>query len=191
MSVSAADSLARLQAGNARYVADRAEHPNGNSARRLELAGGQAPYAVVLACADSRVVPELIFDAGLGELFVIRVAGNIIDDAVIGSIEYAIAHLGTKLVVVLGHQACGAVGAAVAGQPTGDHIDALIAAIAPAVEKARGMDGDLLANSVATNARMTAAALAATEPVMAPKVADDVQVLPALYSFDEGTVTLL
>jgi carbonic anhydrase len=192
MTVSAADALLRLQDGNARYVADRAERPNATSTRRIQLAGGQSPFAVVLACADSRVVPELIFDTGLGDLFVIRVAGNITDDAaVLGSIEYAIGHLDTQLVVVLGHQSCGAVGAAVVGDPTDDHIDELIAAIAPAVEKARGMEGDLHANAIVVNAKMVADELRTKEPVMARHVAKGVQVLPALYSFDTGEVSVL
>ena len=191
MPVSAPDALARLQAGNARYVADRLQRPNADSTRRLQLAGGQKPFSVVLACADSRVVPELIFDAGLGDLFVIRVAGNILDTAVLGSIEYAIGHLDTKLVLVVGHQSCGAVAAAVAGDPTDDHIDELIEAIAPAVEIARAMDGDLLVNAVEANARMVADNLRTSQPVMARHVAEDVQVLAALYSLDTGRVTML
>lgn len=191
MPLSAPDALARLQEGNARYVADLLERPHADSTRRLHLTGGQNPFAVVLGCSDSRVVPELIFDAGLGDLFVIRVAGNILDTAVLGSIEYAIGHLGTKLVLVLGHQACGAVGAAVAGDPTDDHIDELIEAIAPAVEIARGREGDLLANAIEANAVWVAQTLRTSEPVMARHVAEDVQVLAALYSFDTGEVTLL
>ena len=95
-------ALSRLKAGNARASSDASEHPRSDAARRAELVGGQRPFVTVLACADSRVSPELVFDEGLGDLFVIRVAGNIIDDAILGSIEYAGLHLGVNLVVVMG-----------------------------------------------------------------------------------------
>jgi carbonic anhydrase len=100
--ISASEAYARLMDGNQRYVRHKETHPDESLARRQELVAGQHPFAVILGCADSRVPPELLFDQGLGDLFVIRVAGNIVDDAVLGSIEYAVQHLGTKLVVVLG-----------------------------------------------------------------------------------------
>jgi len=105
-------SLKRLMAGNARFVAGTSERPNETAARRAELATGQKPFAIVLGCADSRVSPEVAFDAGLGDLFVCRVAGNVVDDPILGSIEYAVQHLDVPLVVVLGHERCGAVKAA-------------------------------------------------------------------------------
>src|SRR6476661_5513416 len=111
--LSADDALAKLMAGNQRYTRHKEQHPDESLARRKELIGGQHPFAIVLGCADSRVSPELLFDQGLGDLFVIRVAGNIADDAILGSIEYAIEHLGAKLILVLGHEKCGAVSAAV------------------------------------------------------------------------------
>jgi carbonic anhydrase len=98
-------------AGNQRYVQHKEEHPDQSPARRSELEAGQHPFAVILGCADSQVSPELLFDQGLGDLFVIRVAGNIVDDAVLGSIEYAVEHLGTKLIMVTGHEKCAAVSA--------------------------------------------------------------------------------
>src|SRR5262245_40561826 len=113
--LSAEQALARLLAGNARFVAHRERHPDITVRRRRALVSSQHPFAVILGCADSRVSPELLFDEGLGDLFVIRVAGNVVDDVVLGSIEYAVEHLGTKLIVVLGHEKCGAVSAAVAG----------------------------------------------------------------------------
>lgn len=106
-------ALELLQDGNARYVADRAEHPNATPRRRYETGGGQWPFAIVLTCADSRVSPEMIFDQGIGDLFVARVAGNVATSEVIGSIQYAISAIKTELVVVLGHEACGAVNAAI------------------------------------------------------------------------------
>jgi carbonic anhydrase len=136
--LSATDALTRLKEGNRRFIDSQATHPRGDGTRRQELVSGQRPFSIILGCADSRVAPELVFDEGLGDLFVIRVAGNIADDVVLGSIEYAVAHLGVNLVVVLGHQSCGAVNAAVEnvdvkGPATQTHIDSLIDAIRPAV----------------------------------------------------------
>ena len=110
--VSPADALARLKAGNQRFVAGKLQHPHQDSKRRAELAKGQQPFAIVLGCADSRTSPEVLFDQGLGDLFVVRVAGNVLDDHALASIEYAVEHLGAQLIVVLGHQRCGAVQAA-------------------------------------------------------------------------------
>ena len=106
-------ALELLQEGNARYVADLADRPNATPRRRLETGSGQWPFAVVLTCADSRVTPELIFDQGIGDIFVTRVAGNVATKEVIGSIQYAVQYIKTELVVVLGHECCGAVGAAI------------------------------------------------------------------------------
>src|SRR5947209_5314090 len=124
-------ALARLIEGNARYSRHREQHPDETLARRKELQVGQHPFAVVLSCSDSRVPPELVFDQGLGDLFVVRVAGNIAADAVLGSVEYAVEHLGTKLIVVLAHEKCGAITAAVEGGKAPGHLPALVAAIQP------------------------------------------------------------
>lgn len=190
--VSAADARARLEAGNARYVSGALEHPNTSTARRASLASSQDPFAVVVTCADSRVTPELIFDQGIGDLFVIRVAGNITDDAVLGSIEYAVEHLAVNLVVIMGHQSCGAVGAAVAGDPHHNAIDSLIAAIAPAVEQARGLDGDLLDNAVRCNAKHVAGQVAGAAPILTKNVAErGCEVVPAYYRLADGAVEFL
>ncbi|MEC9399182.1 MAG: carbonic anhydrase, partial [Myxococcota bacterium] len=106
--------IERLKAGNERFVKDTTEGKLRDQARRADLVGGQKPWAIVLSCADSRVAPELAFDTGLGELFVLRVAGNIANTDTIASIEYAVAHIGSPVIVVLGHQSCGAVTAAIA-----------------------------------------------------------------------------
>ena len=110
-----ATALHRLKDGNARFAADKPARKDIGARRRAELAKGQRPFAVILTCSDSRVAPELIFDQGLGDLFVLRVAGNVTDPVVLGSIEYAVEHLKTPLIVVLGHEACGAVKAAMDG----------------------------------------------------------------------------
>ena len=131
-SVSADEALKRLRDGNERYTAEKpTAAQRSTKASRAALAKSQSPYAIILTCSDSRVPPELLFDSGLGELFVIRVAGNIPDPVVLGSIEYAAEHLGTPLVMVLGHERCGAVTATVdaKGKAHGN-IGAIVKAIA-------------------------------------------------------------
>lgn len=122
----------------------------------MEVAKGQHPFAIVLACADSRVSPEVVLDQGLGDLFVVRLAGNVVSDEAIASIEYAAAHLGSSLVVVLGHQKCGAVKATMDVVLKGEHphgnIAFLVDAIRPAVVRAKGLPGDLLDNAIKVNA---------------------------------------
>jgi carbonic anhydrase len=195
----AADTaLAKLMAGNQRYIRHKERHPNLSLTRRKELRTGQHPFAVILGCADSRVSPELLFDEGLGDLFVIRVAGNIADDAVLGSIEYAVEHLGTKLVMVLGHEKCGAVsaaveGAAAAGNTTAaGHIQALVEAIRPSVEASAKESGDRIHNCVIANARRVAQQVRESEPVMKDAVKKrGVKVVAADYVLDSGKVNLL
>ena len=168
------------------------KHPDESLSRRKELEGTQHPFAVILGCADSRVPPELLFDQGLGDLFVIRVAGNIVDDAILGSIEYAVEHLGTKLILVLGHEKCGAVTAAVEGGAAAGHLPALVEAIRPVVAATAGMPGDKVHNCVLENARRVARQVRESEPVL--KEAGErkgLKVVAADYALDTGAVTLL
>ena len=123
--------LDRLVNGNDRFVADKLDGRLQNSSRREDLTSGQDPWAIVLSCADSRVVPELAFDTGLGELFVVRVAGNIANSSSIASMEYAVAAIGTPIIVVLGHESCGAVTAAVKGGDNGYNLNHLLSHITP------------------------------------------------------------
>ena len=185
-------ALARLMAGNQRYVRHKEQHPHQSLARRKELEAGQHPFAVILGCADSRVSPELLFDQGLGDLFVIRVAGNIVDDAILGSIEYAVEHLGTKLVMVLGHEKCGAVSAAVEGGIAAGHIKAVVAAIQPSVEACGKESGDRIQNCVIANAQRAARQVRESEPVLKESVEKHgVKVVAADYALDSGKVNLL
>ena len=135
----ATESVARLKAGNARFVENAGEALPIDAVRRAALADGQAPFATILSCADSRVAPEVIFHTGLGDLFVVRAAGHVADRSVLASIEYGAEHLHTPVVVVMGHESCGAVKAAVetpAGKSLGPNLDYLIKAIRPAVTRA-------------------------------------------------------
>ncbi len=186
------EALEKLMSGSQRYVAGKVVHPNQDAARREALGSGQSPFAIVLGCADSRVPPAILFDQGLGDLFVIRVAGNIIDDAVLGSIEYAAAHLHTPLMVVLGHSKCGAVGATVAGGELEGHLPSLAEAIQPAVDQVKGQPGDAVENAVRANAKMVAEQLRTSEPVLAELVqAGQLKVVAARYDIDSGVVDIL
>ena len=186
------EALAKLMAGNQRYVRHKERHPHLSLARRKELGAGQHPFAVILGCADSRASPELLFDVGLGDLFVIRVAGNIVDDAVLGSIEYAVEHLGIKLVMVLGHEKCGAVSAAVEGGTAAGHLEALVAAIQPSVEASGKEPGDRIQNCVIANARRVARQVRESAPVLKESVEKHgVKVVAADYALDSGKVNLL
>ncbi len=182
----------RLMAGNTRFVAGVPDHPRQDAGTRAQLAKGQKPFAIVLTCADSRVAPEVLFDQGLGDLFVLRVAGNIANDDIQASIEYAVEHLGSGLIVVLGHERCGAVKAAVAGGELPGHLPGLIEKIRPAVEKVKALPGDVLDNAIAVNARMVAQQLRDSAPLLKAKVdSGALTVLAMRYDLDTGAVDVL
>ena len=190
--LTAESALRELKAGNEHHVQNRYTDPHRSSSRRQELAKGQHPHAIVLSCADSRVPPEIVFDRGLGDLFTVRVAGNIAGDAEIASIEYAVEHLHAPLVVVMGHQSCGAVAAAIEGGEAPGHLPALIAAIRPAVEKARGLPGNLSENAVRLNVERVVHELRSTKPVLSELVeSGKLRIVGAVYSLDSGRVTWL
>lgn len=192
--LSAGEARERLERGNRRFSADQMNHPRRDADRRDEIAEGQNPFAAVLTCSDSRVAPEVIFDQGLGDLFVLRVAGNVADNTELGTIEFASSHLGINLVAVMGHGNCGAVQATVdtldrPGPATNTHVDTLIDAIRPAVRtaKAKG-DHDLLERSVKENALMVAQRIRRSEPVMASLCWKGVEVRAAYYDMKSGEV---
>ena len=182
----------RLIEGNKRHVDGKPSHPNQTPERRRHVSTGQHPFAVVLSCSDSRVPPEIIFDQGIGDLFVVRVAGNIVDDAGLGSIEYAAEHLHVSLIVVLGHERCGAVEAAVKGGEAPGRIKSLVEAIRPAVEKAKGKPGDLAENAMRTNVKMAVDHLKASKPILEHLVhKGTLTIVGARYDLDDGMVTLM
>jgi carbonic anhydrase len=190
--MTAEEALQTLKEGNERYVAGKLRHPHTDNSWRASLKGSQHPFAVILSCADSRVVPELIFDQGLGDLFVIRVAGNIAKDKVLGSIEYAIKFLGSKLVIVLGHENCGAVGASLSDKDPGGHIGAIIEKIKPAVYMAKRMEGDHLVNTIHVNAQLVSEEIKDAQPIINEAVKHGgVQVLPAYYELSTGRVIFI
>ncbi|PCJ64776.1 MAG: carbonic anhydrase [Bacteroidetes bacterium] len=182
--------VSRLEEGNSRFVADKLDGKFQDSSRRDELVKGQQPHTIVLSCADSRVVPELTFDAGLGELFVVRVAGNVANTSSIASIEYAVAHCGSQVIVVLGHQSCGAVTAAVAGGDNGPNLNHLLGHINPAIKAAP--EGALVNDIVKVNACMSVEDLQSKSVILKEAVdAGKIKIIPAYYNLDSGKVDLL
>jgi len=184
--------LDRLAAGNQRYVEGKPSHFHESAERRGEVAKGQHPFAVIVGCADSRVPPEIVFDQGLGDLFVVRSAGEVLGDASIGSIEYAVEHLGCELVVVLGHERCGAVDAVLKGGDLPAHLSAFTPAILPVVDGAKKKGGDVLDNAVRANASRIARQLSECEPILSEYVhLKKLQVVSARYDLDTGVVEFL
>ncbi|MBN8508175.1 MAG: carbonic anhydrase [Burkholderiales bacterium] len=193
----AAEALARLKAGNARFVRGETRFPTVHDGVRAALKQGQQPYATVLACSDSRVPPELVFDAGLGELFVIRVAGNVLGPAIAGTLQYAREHLHTPLFVVMGHENCGAVQAALDARLHGARqkarIEALLDNVLPALD-----DIDLGAPpeqrmhaAVEANVRRTLRSIRASADAGAAVADGSVQLVGAVYDLDTGRVQFL
>src|SRR5919106_2273028 len=215
--VSPAEAISRLKAGNGRFTAgnpqpdDSAderkyiaansyENPDAMSLgmtseqaakRRAELTKSQHPFAIILSCSDSRVPPELVFDEGLGDLFIVRVAGNVLNDEGLGSIEYGVDVLGARLIVVLGHGSCGAVDAAMKtiaakGKAPG-HIQSLVTAIKPVVESTPKADLDSM---IKANVKHVVDALRSSKPIIKARVdSGDVQVIGGYYTLDTGAVT--
>ena len=191
----------KLIDGNRRFVSGRPAAKDLGDARRKELTKGQHPFAVVLSCSDSRVPPELLFDQGLGDLFVVRTAGNTVDTISIGSLEYGIEHLHAPLLVILGHQDCGAVKATIDayGKPAKeekghphDSIGAIVAKIMPAVKQAKAKGGDVLEESIQGNVKNVYKELMAKSPVLKEMVASKkIKVVLAEYYLDSGEVKIL
>ncbi|HZT44702.1 MAG TPA: carbonic anhydrase [Gaiellaceae bacterium] len=197
--VTPAEALTRLMAGNARFVRGQLTSPNAIAERRQDVAGAQKPFAILLTCADSRVPPEHVFDQSLGHLFVCRVAGNVLESRIVGSIEYAVANFHSPLVMVLGHQHCGAVRDTIAlldkGQKAPGSIQAVVDAIAPVVRRTpRGsLDPEAYVEQVVrANARAVATQLARSSAIVREAVAaGELRVVAAEYSLASGRVTLL
>jgi carbonic anhydrase len=219
-SVSPADAISRLKEGNGRFTAGSMQHPHQSAdersymaknsyenagmislgmssdqaaKRRAELIKSQHPFAIILSCSDSRVPPELVFDEGLGDLFIIRVAGNVINDQGLGSIEYGVDVLGARLIVVLGHQSCGAIDAAMktvaANGKAPGHIQSLVAAIKPVINSTPKADLDTM---IKANVKHVADALRSSTPILKAKVdSSEIQVIGGYYSLDTGAVTFL
>jgi carbonic anhydrase len=218
--VSPTEAISRLKEGNGRFIAGNVQHPHETTderafiaknsyenpdaislgmtseqaaKRRTELTKSQHPFAIILSCSDSRVPPELVFDEGLGDLFIVRVAGNVLNDEGLGSIEYGVEVLGARLIVVLGHQSCGAVDAAMktvaAKSKAPGHIQSLVAAIKPVVDSAPKADLDAM---IKANVKHVVDALRSSTPILKARVnSGEVQVIGGYYTLDTGVVSFL
>ncbi len=184
-------ALRQLMEGNKRFVAQKRKSPNQDIVRLNEVAKGQKPYAAILGCADSRVPSEIVFDQGLGDLFVCRVAGNIAIAEEIGSLEFGAAVLGTKVIMVMGHERCGAVDAALKGTPVPGKIGSLLDAIRPSLAKAKTLSGDPLENACKANIAYQIEQLK-TSPVLTELItAGKLKIVGGYYDLDTGTVSLV
>lgn len=185
-------ALQKLMEGNARFVSGKSVRPNQNMERIKLVAEGQKPFAIIVGCSDSRVPNEIIFDQGLGDLFIVRTAGQVSSYASWGSIEFAHAVLGARLIVVLGHTKCGAVSAACKVPDVPGHIVTLINAIKPAAEEAKKHEGDEVENAVKINVAMQVKQLKGLEPVLSKAVKNDqLKILGAVYDLESGKVVFL
>lgn len=197
--ISADQAWQDLLEGNARFVKGQPTGPRRSPEEFRALAEGQYPHAVIVSCADSRVAPEILFDVGVGDIFVVRIAGNVVGGAgvtVKGSIEYAIAELNVPLIVVLGHSSSGAVKAAMKHIDAKDSlpgaINGLVELIKPAVTQTHGKPGDPLDNAIRQNVQLGVEHLTQLQPILAPKIKDGkLKVVGAVYDLRTGTVSAL
>jgi carbonic anhydrase len=185
------EALKRLMGGNRRFTTAAMTHPDQSVERRTSQAAGQAPFAIIVSCSDSRVPPEILFDQGIGDLFVIRSAGEVVTDVGIGSIEYAAAHLSVPLIMVLGHERCGAVKATVDGGEAPGSIGSIVTLIKPAVDKAKAKGGEVLENAIKLNAGLVSERIAAS-PIIAERLAKgELKIVRGYYDLDDGVVKSL
>ena len=207
------EALQRLALGNRQYSSGHLTHPRQSAQARLDAASGQHPFAAILGCADTRVPPEIIFDQGLGDLYVIRVAGNVVDNFVLGSLEYAVDDLGVQLIVVLGHDQCGAVATAVQQLGYGaristpsiwtwqhgwqtvkaipiGHLSNVVVSIKPAVDKAYQRPGNLVDNAIDANISYVVEQLKSSQPILTERVKESrLKIIGARYNLKSGIVT--
>ena len=183
------EALQRLTEGNERFTSEKSTHPDRTAERRKETAETQEPFATILGCSDSRVAPEIIFDQGIGDLFIVRVAGNISGPIELDSIEYSVIYLHSSLIVVLGHENCGAVKAVFHG--TTKDIESVAELIQPAVKKTKDMTKNRLESTIQLNAKMTAEELRKT-PVLSRYIKEKkLDIVAGYYDFHDGKVHIL
>ncbi|HEY6418625.1 MAG TPA: carbonic anhydrase [Candidatus Binataceae bacterium] len=189
--VDAKQALRLLLEGNERFRASKMEHPLQTPARREELVKGQHPLAAILACSDSRTPPEILFDRGLGDLFVARVAGNVADQVVIETLDYAVTHLGVRLIMILGHTRCGAVIAAVLGHDEPGDVGPMLSELKPAVAAAKKMQGDQVDNTVRENVKLVVQNLSQSAELSAMVNSGELKIVGGIYDLESGKIKLL
>ncbi|TVP55915.1 MAG: carbonic anhydrase [Nodularia sp. (in: Bacteria)] len=183
--------LQKLMAGNQRFVQHQPQYPDQSAARVQEVSQAQHPFATILSCADSRVSPEIIFDQGIGDIFDVRVAGNIATREVLGSIEYAVVLLGTPLLMVLGHERCGAVTAAVQNESLLGDIGSFVKAIQPAVTRVKNQPGDTVENAVVANVQYQIERLKRSKLLTERIKTGKLKIVGGRYDLDIGSVTII
>ncbi len=184
--LSSKEALQKLVEGNERFIKEDYSNQHIDKDYRKELTKGQNPFAIVVTCSDSRVAPELLFDQGLGDIFVIRTAGEVVDKLELGSIEYAVEHLGVNLVIVLGHESCGAVGAVIKGGDIPKNISYIADEIKPAVDKAKTQKGNLEENAIKNNVDLIVNKIKKNSEII--EEAKDCKVIGGVYSITTGKV---
>lgn len=191
-SSNANEALKKLLEGNNRFVEFKQNHPHQNESRLKEVASSQSPFAIIVGCSDSRVPPEIIFGQGIGDLFIIRNAGNVVDDFAMASIEYAVEHLDVKLIVVLGHERCGAVDATIKGGHLPGHLNRLTDEIKPSIQSAKRITGDLLTNVIYSNTKRISEQISSSEDIIKEFIEHKgLKVVSAYYDLDTGKVEVM
>lgn len=187
----AISALQKLQAGNERFAKMELKHPNLSKDRLTQLVKAQHPFAAIVSCSDSRVPPEIIFDQGLGDLFVMRNPGNIIDEHVLGGVEYAVETLGINLIVILGHECCGAVDLAMKEEVTTPAYESIKKAIKPAICQCKKEDRYTYQDVIKTNAKLVADTIANDKALSESIKRREVKIVPAYFNISNGQVEFL
>ncbi|MBC6434385.1 carbonic anhydrase [Nostoc sp. HG1] len=191
-SVSPNEAIRRLVDGNQRFIYQKRKYPDQSLERLRSIAKAQYPFAAILGCADSRVPAEIVFDQGLGDLFVVRVAGNVVSDTVIGSLEYSTTVLGSQLIVILGHKRCGAVAEAIKNEPLPGRIGLIIEGIKPSIERVKLRTGDNMQNAVIANIQYQAEKLQESSTILAKLLREEkLKIVGACYDIDTGKVNII
>lgn len=190
--ISPNEAIRRLLDGNQRFIAQKRKYPDQSLERLRLVAKAQYPFAAILGCADSRVPAEIVFDQGLGDLFVVRVAGNVISDTVIGSLEYSTTVLGSQLIVVLGHKRCGAVAEAIKNEPLPGRIGLIIEGIKPSIERVKLRTGDNIEDAVIANIQYQTEKLQENSTLLSKLLREDkLKIVGACYDIDTGKVKII
>ncbi|MEH2455283.1 carbonic anhydrase [Nostoc sp.] len=190
--ISPNEAIRRLLDGNQRFIHQKRKYPDQSLEHLRLVAKAQYPFAAILGCADSRVPAEIVFDQGLGDLFVVRVAGNVVSDTVIGSLEYSTAVLGSQLIVVLGHKRCGAVAEAIKNEPLPGRIGLIIEGIKPSIERIKLRTGDNMQNAVIANIQYQTEKLQESSTILAKLLRENkMKIVGACYDIDTGKVNII
>ncbi|MBN3877397.1 MULTISPECIES: carbonic anhydrase [unclassified Nostoc] len=191
-SISPNEAIRRLLDGNQRFINQKRQYPDQSLEHLRLVAKAQYPFAAILGCADSRVPAEIVFDQGLGDLFVVRVAGNVVSDTVIGSLEYSTAVLGSQLIMVLGHRRCGAVAEAIKNEPLPGRIGLIIEGIKPSVERVKFRTGDNMQDAVIANIQYQTEKLQESSTILAKLLGEGkLKIVGACYDIDTGKVNII